>query len=167
MRAPWAAGGQQREPVVLQGRGGAGSFAPPPRFRAPRSPLPLAPCLALPCLPPPPLRGEEGVRSPPRDRGVCALRSPPPAGLSWLPEAGVQEELRARSHHRAHGRRQVVPESDLIQRIPAARGCRELNSEKTGNSSLAWELWERGPRSHFPFLRNMCSGGVNEFRRRA
>lgn len=67
--------GQQREPVVLQAGGGAGS-CPPTSFPCPAlSPPPLAPSLALPCLPSPPRGRRAGVRSPPPGQGACA--SPP------------------------------------------------------------------------------------------
>lgn len=79
--------GQQREPVVLEVGGGAGSLAPP-RFRAPLPPLPLS------RLPSPP-RGEEGGGAEPSP-GTGGVRVPsaplPPAGLSWLPEAGVSRK---------------------------------------------------------------------------
>lgn len=158
--------GQQREPVVLQAGGGAGS-CPPHLVSVPRalpSPSRALPSLALPCLafPPLPAGRRAGVRSPPPGQGACAsppLPSPRP-GSPGSPRREFPGRAQSAVAPPSARRRQVVPESDLIQRILAARGCRELELRKdweqlSGLGSSGKEV--RGPTFHS--WRNMCSGG--------
>lgn len=109
--SPGAVGGrgQQREPVVLQAGGGAGSRLS--RFRARSFPS------SSHAFPPLPTGKRAGKRSsPPGRRGVCVPFAPlPPAGLSWLPEAGVSRKSLESVAPPSARRHQVVPQRDLIR----------------------------------------------------